>query len=1143
MPGHHGRTDEPAGCPSARPTVGVLSPSTGGYFFGEVLSGVVKAVHESGGGRVVLLQTLDAGGPGDLAPIARASRPPLALDQVDALVTIAWATGGGQLARARDAGIPVVLASNELDDLDAASVVVDNAGGVRMAVEHLVEHGHTAIGFVGHLGQSDVVERFAAYQATMRAHDLEPLPPIETINQVQSGGFAAAEQVVATAAPHWTAVVAATDLVALGLLDGLRELGVRVPEDVAMVGFDDAEAGWYSDPPLTTLRQDFELLGATAGRIALAEAAGQSVLHDRVNVGVTFVQRRSCGCAPERLTVAESAGRDAQALIAEIWPLIGTDPAQASLAAGLDPHAAGAVPGVRPLPEVDLDRLDEAIGATLEQLLVAAPTPETVAGFAQTAVGILSNTGIRLPEGVPGRRTLQYTAARITALLPRAQSEHNRDRVVRLSRMVSRQFDVGMTLLGRTLGDDPTDLRWLSKVGALAGAVGLWANEGQTELRIAGVGDFGDHGLSELVGTTVPIGQFPPDRLLDLAEAADDTVAYVIPMRGPTGDHGLLCVVAPLDREFDTERTTFDHCAALLGAALREQQLLEGLRHSEERYALASRAAADGLWEWDAATGATYLSDRARQLLGVGGESVAETILDAIHPDDRDQVREALLAAVAEPDVPTQVEARVLHPDGAIRWVVVRALGVGGPSGTATGLVGSLSDIDQRKTLEEQLRRAALFDHVTGLPNRRLFLDRLTHALEQPRRRASARFAVLFLDLDGFKLVNDSLGHLMGDELLKVVAERLRSDLRSVDTAARFGGDEFAVLLTDPVPEDLLVVARRIQQRIAEPVRLGDQEVTVTASIGIATSATGYTEAEDVLRDADIAMYRAKESERGTACLFDPDMHEHALDRLRTRTALAQAIEHHEFVVHYQPVVDLANPVVTEFEALVRWQHPERGLIPPGEFLPYLESNQSVVQLGRHVLDQVCADLAVWQRTHPDVTVAVNLSNREFWSPDLRATVAECLDRHEVPASALVLETTESVVMSDPDGAREIMDGLRSMGARVRIDDFGTGHSSMHVLRTFPVDALKLDGSYVAGLGPQGQAKDLVAAILALGRALGIQVHAEWVETPEQAEALRELGCRAGQGWYFARPMPAEQASRLLGTMIGDAARRADTFA
>ena len=1097
--------------------VGVLSPSTGGFFFGQVLAGVVAEVGAAGG-RVTLLQTLDAGQTSDILPTSDATLP-VGWEHIDGFVNIAWATGRDYLARARAAGKPVVLASNELPGVDAASVVVDNARGIRDAVDHLVAHGHSRIGFVGHIGQSDIAERYAAYQGAMRARGLRPLELINTVDQVESGGEAAAPLVRATS-PAWTAVVAGTDRVALGLVEALRGLGVDVPRDVAVVGFDDAEAGWYSTPPLTTVRQGFLELGGSAARLVLEEVAGRPVPHVRTTVPAEFVVRSSCGCAAGQIPLPALVAREATQFVGLLAEVLG--------APGLVDHGAGAA--VPSLADVDLEQVDATISASLGRLLEESPTPEAVEGFAQTAVRLLAETAARLPDSEPGRATLQYCVARLTALLSRQQATRSSDRVQRLAHALGGQFEVGMSLLGRALGDDPADLRWLATVGVRAGCLGLWSGDGQADLRVAGVHDE-RRSLDRLVGTTLPVTQFPPAEVLALADAAAGDVAYVIPVRGVSGDHGLLCVVAPVDLEFGTQRATYDHWAALLGAALREQRLLEELRHSEERYALAARAAADGLWEWDVQTGEVYLSARARDLLDLPDDVVPDGVtLGNIHPDDRERVREILASAIDRPETSTEVEARVVRRDGRTMWVLMRAMGVRGTGGHAGGLVGSISDIDQRKVLEEQLRRAALFDQVTGLPNRRLFLDRLGQALEHPGRRRDARFAVLFLDLDGFKVINDSLGHLMGDELLQVVGERLRADLRSVDTAARFGGDEFAVLLTDPVPEDLLVVARRIQQKVSAPVTLGDQEVAVTASIGITTSATPYSDAEDVLRDADIAMYRAKESERGTACIFDPRMHERALDRLRTRSALQAALERAEFVVHYQPIVGLEDPTVTAFEALVRWEHPERGLLPPSEFLPFLEGNQGIVTLGHQVIDQVCAQLAEWRRTCGcPVTVAVNLAHREFWAPDLLPTVVGALDRYGLPSSALVLEITESVIMTDPDAARSIMDDLHARGLRLHIDDFGTGHSSLNVLRTFPVDTLKIDGSFVRELAVVERTTALVRTIVAMGQALGVDGVAECVETDEQADELRAMGCSDAQGWLFGRALPPAEAGALVG--------------
>jgi diguanylate cyclase (GGDEF)-like protein len=461
--------------------------------------------------------------------------------------------------------------------------------------------------------------------------------------------------------------------------------------------------------------------------------------------------------------------------------------------------------------------------------------------------------------------------------------------------------------------------------------------------------------------------------------------------------------------------------------------------------------------------------------------------------------------------------------------VLSRGLGVAGEQGEVVRVVGSLADVHQRKVLEEQLRQAAMYDTVTGLPNRRLFLDRLTSSLACSRRRDGSGYAVVFLDLDGFKLVNDSLGHLRGDELLREVGRRVRGVLRETDTVARFGGDEFAVLLPDPVPGDLLAVARRIQDAIAAPVRLGDERFSVTASVGIASSATGYEDPEDVLRDADIAMYHAKEAERGTASVFDQLMHTRAAGRLKARSDVRAALAEQQFVVHYQPIVSLAGGDEPHFEALVRWQHPERGLLQPVAFLLGMEGDATIVALGEWVRDEVCRQIAAWRReTGVWVTVSVNLSHREFWAADLVGSVVAALDRHGLPPSCLVLEITESVVMSETAGARAIMTRLRERGLRLHIDDFGTGESSLAALRSFPVDALKIDGAFVAELGLVEQTTALVRIIVDMGHALALTVVAEHVERPDQDARLRAMGCTHAQGWLYGPAVPAAEAGTLV---------------
>ena len=1117
--------------------IGVLSPVTGGFYFGEVLAGVVRAVAEVDG-RVTLVQTLDAGRTGDdLTPLPQQVLP-VGWEHLDGFVAIAQATDATYLQALRASGRPVVVVSNELDGVDGATVVADNRGGVEAVVAHLVGHGHSRIAFVGNLSLTDTRERYDAYRHAMSEHGLVTGSDLHivTSDHIEAGGRAAAHA-VATAERPITAVVASTDRVALGLMAGLAGLGVQVPDDVAVVGFDDVEAGWRSAPSLSTVDQHIGELGERAASLLLAELRGEDVEHRRYTSPATFLPRASCGCSSTRVVSGSSGVHEAEALVAAVVE-----------------HLASGRGCAVELAEVDLEALDTVIERSLEALHHSSPGPETLERFTETVVRRFGALARDLTEaGLPGQETFERCITRTTVLLARLGLATGAHRSDALSVSLVEQYDVGMSLLAQ-VDSAPADLAWLDGVSVPVGCLGLW--EGPPEnrrLRIAGLYDPHD-AVRGYIPATCRVEQFPPRAVIHQADPHRNQVCFVIPVRGASGDHGLLCMVGWVDTSSGSGRATYNHWAALLGVALKQQGMLEHLRHSEERYSLAAVATQDGLWDWDLEARTCFFSDRCHDLLGRpvragrapdAGRQGIDAAPDAdwapelhpwsrsVHPDDLPGLRAGLRRAVVD-GLAFEVEHRVRRADGSHRWVVCRGLPVGDPGRPARRVVGSLADIHLRKELEEQLRQGALYDPLTGLPNRRLFLERLTRAIEQSRRSPDAGFAVVFLDLDGFKLINDSLGHFMGDQLLTAVAERLEGDLRSIDTAARFGGDEFAVLLSGMPHEAVLSIVDRIQERIAAPVHLGQHQVCVSASVGIATSDTAYTSAEDVLRDADIAMYHAKDLERGTASVFQPEMHARATGLLQAQSELRTALVEEQFEVHYQPLVSLDGSGLTQFEALIRWRHPERGVLLPGEFLPVMVENGTVVALGQWVIDAVCRQVAEWRAAGQEsVHVSVNLSHREFWSDQLLVTVNQALLRHDVPPRCLVLEITESVIMADPVSARQIMADLHASGMRLHIDDFGTGHSSLHALRAFPVDALKIDQSFVQQLGIDAQTTELVRIIVAMGRTLGIDVVAEGVETAAQASALRAMGCATVQGWLYARAMPGSEAAELLGRRLG----------
>ncbi|MCU1431701.1 MAG: Sensory box/GGDEF family protein, partial [Actinotalea sp.] len=935
-----------------------------------------------------------------------------------------------------------------------------------------------------------------------------------------------------------TALMVATDRNAIGFMDRLCRAGLTVPRDVAVVAVDNIEAAAYTQPPLTTVDQPFDELGALAARLVLDELRGIDVPPVPHRAAAAVVVRGSCGCVPrtaehdvamerdhhEQDEQSPASGEHAQRetrreMIARLSrPLLsGDDAADERVLADLDVLMDDIARLTATGTASDVTELT----ASLRRL---APRPGALRKVAREVHQLVRRTAT--PAALEAFRDVLWHME-ASAFLGQSTSFEQR---------LDEQFGVDAGLLDAD-GADPELLGWLQGTHVRAGVLGLWSGRTATgDLRITG--SYDPEGLlgRDLPGRLAP-ESFPPAELVAAADPSDQQVCYVVPVRTRERDWGLLAVTAEI--ETMSARETYHHWAALLAAALEERSLQAAVQASEERYSLAARAAKDGLWEWDAATGQVFVSDRCGDLLGLDRGATVDSAFWAslVHPDDLDRVGAAMAEAMAEPGTPVEVEYRAGRFTDTPHWVLSRCLGVGRQGGSVERLVGSLSDIQTRKELEEQLRQAALYDTVTGLPNRRLFLDRLTAAVREPSRRENTRYAVIFLDLDGFKLINDSLGHLVGDQLLAVVADRLRSELRTVDTAARFGGDEFALLLVDPIPDEVLVIAQRIQERLAQPVLLGGHEVSVTASVGIATSETGYSEAADVLRDADTAMYHAKATERGTASVFDPEMHMRATGRLKARGELRTALAEHQFVVHYQPIVALDGSGVGAFEALVRWQHPEQGLLLPGAFLPAMEDNATIVTLGQWLVQDVCRQIAVWRADFDGpVAVSVNLSHREFWSTELVGTIARALAGHAVPPECLVLEITESVIMADPAAAREVMTALHAMGIKLHVDDFGTGQSSLNALRTLPVDALKIDGSFIRELVATERTRELVGVILYMGKVLGLDVIAECVETPEQADRLQAMGCANAQGWLYGKALPGDEAGRFLGTPLGGSA-------
>lgn len=561
-------------------------------------------------------------------------------------------------------------------------------------------------------------------------------------------------------------------------------------------------------------------------------------------------------------------------------------------------------------------------------------------------------------------------------------------------------------------------------------------------------------------------------------------------------------------------------------------RLEEAMRESEERYALAARGANDGLWDWNLKNDEMYFSERWKSMLGYeDGElrNRPEEWFGLVHPDEAEALK-AELAAHINGTVPHfEMEHRLLHTDGSYRWMLARGMAVRDSEGRATRLAGSLTDITERKKVEEQLLHDAMHDVLTGLPNRALFIDRLQQAIERAKRHHEYSFAVFFMDLDRFKFINDSLGHMVGDQLLVAVGQRLKAYTRSGDTVARLGGDEFTILLDDiQDAADALQMAERINGELKEPFDLGGHDVFASASIGIALSSHSYVKPDDILRDANTAMHRAKSQGKARHQLFDATMHSHAVEILKLETDLQRTRVCEEYRVHYQPIVSLETGSVTGFEALVRWQHPERGLIFPDEFISVAEETGLIVSLDRWVLREACRQTALWQQQFHGLSISVNLSPKQFLHADLLRVVEGALAESGLAAGCLKLEITENVLMSNAETVQKTLSEIRGLGVEIQLDDFGTGYSSLSYLHRFPIDVLKIDRSFVTRIGASGENSEIARAIVTLAHGLGLSVIAEGIETPEQLAELRSLACEHGQGNLFSMPEKADEAVRLI---------------
>ncbi|MDX1502039.1 MAG: EAL domain-containing protein [Thermoanaerobaculia bacterium] len=574
---------------------------------------------------------------------------------------------------------------------------------------------------------------------------------------------------------------------------------------------------------------------------------------------------------------------------------------------------------------------------------------------------------------------------------------------------------------------------------------------------------------------------------------------------------------------------------AALASAIERQRREWATAGELRRYRLAVRSAGQAIWEWNLRDDRVLYSPEWKGLLGFGLDEVGEGVdewLGRVHPSDLDLLKREISAYLNRRVERLDNEHRIRDARGRYRWMACYGTAERDANGAVERLVGSLRDVNSRKLKEELLLHDAMHDGLTGIANSALLMDRLAVALAQARRQAEVGFALFFLDLDRFKMVNDNLGHAVGDRLLAAVALRLQTLLRPGDTVARLGGDEFAILAHSVrEPSDATRIAERIHEELRRPFHLDEHTVLTSTSVGIALSSRADERPQELLRDADTAMYRAKNMGRARHAIFDEEMHRRAVEFLRMETELSRGIREGELELHYQPIVDLKAGRLSGFEALVRWRHPQRGLLPPGEFISIAEETGLSVPLGWAVLREACGQMATWQRQLPGaggLTMRVNLSQGQFSHPELVGRLDEILHQTGLDPRLLGLEMSESAIGQSTTPTVERLRRVHDLGVRLHIDDFGTGRISLAFLDSLPAQSLEIDRSLVSRLADEREPPRVLGTIVSLARNLGMEVDVEGLETRAQLAHLRGLDCEYGKGFYFSRPMEQDAARELI---------------
>jgi diguanylate cyclase (GGDEF)-like protein/PAS domain S-box-containing protein len=1112
--------------------IGVLSPLAGGFYFGGILAGITATV-TSAGGRVIAIQTLDAGREHADDVGARPFDSLVAASHIDGYISVLNAVDPARLEAIQDAGKPVVMVSNEIPGLRCPIVSPDNRAGIFQAVRHLVEHGHTRIAFAGFLDQLDMRERCAAYEAALRECGLQPDPELilETGDTLRSGGERAAARMLRL--PDFpTATIAATDFNAIGMMSAFTAAGFVLPRDHAIIGFDDTEAADYVTPALSSVRQDFGRVGNRAAQLLLQLLAGEPVEEGHHLVLTSLSVRQSCGCQPWTPTNigAEESSTQAPAEV------LAHDLAEA-VAPSADPfgdHDKVARFAQRVAVLIEDTAMNGGgrqlrngeLRAAMSELYALSPTRACVSAVIEALRRYGATRARDRATGQGSRATDDAVLAGVLAV-GAANLSRSYDENMYFRTALAAQYDVTMALL-RGHDSDPRTLHWLERTRANHGVLALWDDADKSTLTIAG--SFSRSSDTDVAqrGGELALEAFPPSALFDVPTPGE--VIYAVPVKSGNSDWGWLATVGPIESRVFTGRETLNQWAALLTVALDESAAAEGVRSLEREMRAILETSPDAIARYDAQLRYAYLNASAARSIGLPPERI-------VGRTDHELGRDASVTAVWEAGLRevlvTAAATEIEFSEGAssdAHWYQTKMVPQFDNAGSISGVLTSTRDITATKRAELALAHQAVHDSLTGLANRVLLMDRLAQTLTRMEREPG-RLAVLFVDLDHFKEINDSLGHEVGDTLLCDVARRLEGVSRRVDTVARFGGDEF-VMLCDKLSaeEDVRIIAERVVRALAQPYVHEGEELPVSGSIGVVVTSDPYVDVDSLIRDADSAMYQAKARSGNRFFLFDPELRDRATARCELESDLRHAVERGELCVAYQPLFSLGDGAITGVEALLRWNHPTRGLLSPADFMALAEQRGFIVDIGAWVIDEACRQLAEWSADAElaNLTMAVNISSRQLADPSIVAVVRDALTRHGIGPARLSLEMTETTLIEDAASVRDTLTELAALGVHLALDDFGTGYSALAHLRDFSVDILKIDRSFVEQLGDGGRAREMVGALTAMAHFLDMSVVGEGIETSKQWEELKNVACDDGQGFLMAKPMAPDDLVALV---------------